>query len=151
VNPSACPQTRRQGSHGASPGQTTRCQRPGEAVPRPSGRICPPPPRIVPPPPASAHPGSADLSLRSPAFPSPYLGLDADLHDGPQHGEDVADHQEDVPAVEEFHAIRQTHALAVTALEEPAELLRREKKKKHGVLYHHPESFCRSRGTHSFG
>ena len=60
---------------------------------------------------------------------SPYLGFDADLHDGSQDGEDVADHQENVPAVEEFHAVRQAHALVVTALEEPAELLRGEEKR----------------------
>lgn len=57
-----------------------------------------------------------------------YLGLNADLHDGSQHGEDIADDQQDVPTVEELHPVRQAHALLVAALEELTEFLRGEEK-----------------------
>lgn len=89
---------------------------------------------VVPFPGARGHPcqqpqHTQDVqNLRFAPPLTPYLGLDADLHDGSQDGEDVADHQEDVPAVEELHAVRQAHALVVTAPEEPTELLRGEKK-----------------------
>ena len=79
------------------------------------------------PPPQSRGTSTPAARTHSGSVP-PYLGLDADLHDGSQHGEDVADDQQDVPTIEELHAVRQAHALVVAALEELTEFLHGEEK-----------------------
>lgn len=53
------------------------------------------------------------------------LSVDADLHEAAGDGEQVADDEEDVPAVDELHPVGPAHAAAEVDFEEEDELLRR--------------------------
>lgn len=55
-----------------------------------------------------------------------YLRLDADLYEGSDDGEEIADDEQDVPAVNELHPVAPTHRPIQFASKVPYELLRRK-------------------------